>query len=131
MTKKDIFDGLDDDLLLTPINLKDKLYEIPKLYNKWQRIYFQQKKILNLRIAELDELYKRKYYEFKDGERLLDNMKEINFNVVSDPEYNKKRIETENLRDVVKVLEQSVDRIGKMSFDIKNIIGWNQFLSGN
>jgi predicted nucleic acid-binding Zn-ribbon protein len=129
--KKDLFKELEDDLTLTPINLQDKLYEIPKMYNKWQRIYFENKKKLNKKVKELDELYKSKYYYYKDGDRLLDNQKEINFNVISDKEYNALRIEVENLKDLVKVLEQSVDRIGKMSFDVKNIIAWNQFLSGN
>jgi tRNA uridine 5-carbamoylmethylation protein Kti12 len=130
MTKKELFDELEKDLELTPNNLLDKVYEVPKLYNKWQRIYFSNKKKLNKKSKELDALYKQKYYYYKDGDRLLDNAKEINFNVLSDEEYAKLRLEVETLKDLVKVLEQSIDRIGKISFDIKNIIAWNEFLNG-
>jgi len=128
--KKNMFDELDEDLNITAANLMDKVYEIPKLYNKWQRVYFIQKKKLNRKVKELDDLYRKKYYFYKDGDRLMSNAKEIDFNVISDEEYTTLRLQVESLKDLVKILEKSIDRIGKLSFDVKNIIDWNNFLNG-
>ena len=130
MNKENIFDELDKDLELNSADLQMKLFQVPLLYRKWQRIYFKYKKQLNKKVKELDALYKRKYYEIKDGDRLLDNAKEINFNIIADNEYSKLRLETETLKDMVEILEDTVKRISRMSFDIKNLIEWQQFLNG-
>lgn len=129
MEKKDIFDELENDLNITEENLKEKLYKIPMIHCKWQKVFFNQKKKLIGKTKELSILYRKKYYEYKEGENLL-NLKEIDFHIISDPEYSELRSEVQKLELLVSTLESSIKKISQMTFDVKNIIEYLQFING-
>ena len=129
MNKKELLDGIKDDLEITPENVQDKLYKIPSLHSKYLGLYFNTKNKLNKKEKELAILFKTKYNMFKEGDEILDK-KEILFHVMADEEYANLNCEVQSITDLVDVLDRTVKKVNTLSFDVKNLIDYLQYISG-
>ena len=127
MNLEELFKNIDDDLTLSHTNLQDKIYEIPKLHNKYLRLFFDTKNKLNKKQIQIDILYKETYMKFKNENEILDK-KQIEFHILSDTDYSKLNYELKKLNNLVDVLEKTVKRVNNMSFDIKSIIDYLTFI---
>lgn len=131
MNLKDLLEQINTDFDISHTNLQDKLYEIPKLHAKYLRIFFGEKVKLNKLESNLAELYRNKYYYYKeDCDRLPQSTKEIEFNILADEEYSELNKETKNQAALVEVLDRAVRKAERLSFDVKNIIEYLNYVNG-
>ncbi len=125
-----LLDEIKNDLLIDESNLNKKLYLIPLLHSKYLKMYFEYKLKLNKKQKELNQLYKKKYYFYKDGDRLLENQKEIQFNILADEDYSNLNLQVQNLSDLVDILDRTIKKVNNLSFDIKNLISYLTYING-
>ena len=130
MTKDELLNEIDKDLNITPDNLESKMYEVSGLHSKYLRHFFDSKIKLNKKKKELNLMYKDLYYKFKDESDDLMDKKEIIFNIHADEEYAQKNYEVQVLIDLVDILDRTVKKVNTLSFDVKNIISYKQYLTG-
>lgn len=129
MNKKELLEMIEKDLAITPQNLESKLYAIPGLHSKYLGIYFNTKTKLAKQEKELAALYKQKWVEYKEGDDLLDK-KEIQFHILADDDYSKLHYQVQVAQDLVDVLDRTVKRVGNLSFDVKNLVAYLQYMQG-
>jgi hypothetical protein len=120
---------IEDDLYLDPTNLEKKLFQIPGLHGKYLGLYFNAKQKLNNLEKKLAVMYKTKYYEYKDGDLVLDK-KEIQFNILGDKEYSDLNFTVNTVSDLVDILDRTVKKVNNMSFDVKNLVAYLEYLQG-
>ncbi len=130
MNKKELLDGIDKDLCVNSENLEVKIYEISGLHSKYLRLFFDSKTKLNKKKRDLDIFYKKLYYKIKEESNDLINQKEIIFNILGDEFYSKLNLEVQTLTDLVDILDRTIKKVNNMSFDIKNIISYQSYLTG-
>ena len=123
MDKKELMNQIKDDLTLNVSNINTKLYEIPSLHSKYLGLYFNTKSKLNKLERELASLFKQKYQYYKDGDELLDK-KEIQFHIMADEEYSLLNYKVRTAYDMVDILDRTVKKVNNLSFDVKNIIDY-------
>lgn len=129
MKKADLMKMIEEDMKLTAENLEGKLYEIPAMYSKYLRYYFDFKTKLAKKQKELAEMYKAKWIKYKEGDDLLDK-KEIQFHILADEEYSQLHYETQVLDDLVDVLDRTVKKANSLSFDVKNLVEYLKYMQG-
>ena len=130
MNKNELLFGIQTDLEITIENIDSKIYQVPGLHSKYLRLFFNTKTKLNKKQKELNILYKKIYYHIKDEANEIMNQKEIIFNILGNEEYAQLNLEVETLIDLVDILDRTVKKVNTLSFDIKNIIAFNQYQSG-
>ena len=130
MNVNELFKEMEQDFDINYDNLKDKLFEIPKLHNKYLKMYFKQKtKLLNC-VNKLKALYKDKYLYYSKHYEYNLSTKEVQFFIEGDDEYQKLYMNCEKQKEIVKVLEEAVEKAKKLSFDAKNILQYLEYISG-
>jgi len=130
MKKDELLNEIEDDLNITAENIEKKIYMVSGLHSKYLRHFFNTKYKLNKKQKELNILYKTLYYKIKDDSEEILNQKEIIFNVLGDPEYAQLNFEVQTLIDFVDILDRTVKKVNNLSFDVKNIISWNNYIQG-
>jgi hypothetical protein len=130
MTKKELLEHIKKDLELNTDNLETKLYEIPGLHSKYLGLYFNSKTKLAKQEKKLAQLYKEKWTFYKEESDELLDKKEIQFHILADEEYATLNMHVQILTDMVDVLDRTVKKVGNMSFDVKNLIAYLQYMQG-
>ncbi len=130
MTKDELLNQIEDDLKITKDNIETKIYEVSGLHSKYLRHFFNSKSKLLSKKRELHILYKKRYYQIKDESNDLMNQKEILFNIYGDSEYSLLNKEVQALENLVDILDRTVKKVNTLSFDIKNIISYNNYIQG-
>jgi len=130
MTKDELLDEIESDLTINQENLDQKLFSVSSLHAKYLRHFFNTKTILNRKQKELNIEYKKLYYKIRDNSSEILNQKEIIFNILGDDDYAQLNFEVEVLIDLVDILDRTVKKVNNLSFDLKNIISWQQFQAG-
>ena len=119
-----------EDFYITRENLASRIYQIPNHHNKYLRGFYKVSSELIDLETKKDNLYikKRKYFLNEVDEEIKST--QVDFYIKGDPEYaallnkvNKKKLE-------VKIVEEVLKRCGTISFFIKSIIDYENFLVG-
>jgi hypothetical protein len=133
MTFKELQNQIEEDLTLEPQNLESKLYTIPVLHSKYLRRYNEAKKKHDRLMLEMDKLYRTKWHLYSTqgyNGHTLDTQKKIIIYVEGDSEILNKRVELNKAKRMVEYMRETVDKVSKMSFDIKNLIECIKWING-
>ena len=119
-----------EDFLINRETLNDKIYHIPNLHSKYLKYFYEiSNKLIDLE-TERDTLYikKRKYYLNKTDEIIKDT--QVKFFIEGDEEYSAliNKIRKKELK--LKIVDDALKRCGTISFFVKNIIDYENFLVG-
>jgi len=117
---------------ITELNILDKTRSLSKTLQNY----------ITLLVSELDELkdikQQREYlygqlYKFykEDYNRELESKHEYENYIYSNDKYNTLSIEVNRQEIIVKYLEETIDNIKKLSFNIKNWLEIKKYLEGN
>jgi len=130
--EKKIFNELmtkhDKELTITKNNISEKSMELPLMYNKYLDIFSKQLKIFKRLTREREELYGKKYknYKFFDN-HTWSNKHEIETQIFNDTEYQAKKLEYDEQEIQVKQLEMLLANIKSTSYTIRNIVDYERF----
>jgi len=130
MNFKELNKTIESDFDLNPHTLETKLREIPKLHNKYLKIWFKEKNKLLLLEKELKSLYRKKWYYYHDDYSYNLDKKHIEWHIESDDEYSKKLYIFDRQKHLVNYFEQVIRKVNSFNFDIKNFIEYKKFLNG-
>ena len=121
---------VEDDFNLEMHNLETKLLKIPNLHSKYLKFFYKEKgKLIELE-RELRELYRKKWYFYKDEYEYKLELKHIEWHIESDEEYSPLLFKFNKQKQRVDFFESLVKKSNTLSFDIKNLIEYKKFLSG-
>lgn len=134
MTIDELMTMIDDDLTLNHNNLQEKLYKIPNYHSKYLRLYFDYKnKLINAQ-RNLDNIFTSKYHYYagieKDCYEFTLDKKEIQFHILSDPEYSEQNNKVEKLKLLTECLDRTLKRIGYLGNDCKVIVDYQKYILG-
>ena len=131
LTLEGLMEMIEGDLRLDRSNLENKMFELPSLYSKYLKFftkesikYNKQDKIVSAKYRELYDYYKFDYKVKLDSEKLVD------YHIISDSKYSDLNSSLKQQKIIVNTLELTLKRLSAMSFDIKNIISYQQYLNG-
>lgn len=110
--------------------IRDKMYKMPIIHNKWLRYFYKERDELIKAEKNLLSLYRKKYYYYKDDYDHKLDVKQIAWHIESDDEYAKKLYNVNLRKEVVSYVEKTIRRITSFSFDMKNIIEYLKFSNG-
>lgn len=133
MTFSELQKQVEVDLILEPHNFEAKLYTIPVMHSNYLRIYHVFKKKYQNLMLEMDNLYRTKWHGYStegcDGHKLK-TQKEIIIYIEGDTEILNKRIKLDDAKRKMEYMSAVVDKVSKLSFDIKNIIEHTKWING-
>ena len=119
-----------DDFLINRENLNLKLYTIPNIHSKYLKYFYKiSKNLINLE-TKLEKLYieTRSYYQNEYDEVI--KLNHLDFYINADDKYSKLNNKVKRKRLELKIIEETLKRCGVISFFIKNIIDYENFLVG-
>ncbi len=120
---KRLKDEIETMLTITPDNIMSKSIALPKFYNTCLLHFITEKKALKILNNSLAKLYAKLYHHYKfEGNFKLDTKKEIETYVEGDDSYLEKKLEVQNLENVVEYLEQSLSLFNRVGFSIGHYI---------
>jgi hypothetical protein len=125
----DIKKELEDDVLITDDNVVEKSRRVPHMYQKYLSIYIREAMELKKMKSELDEFYGLAFGKLLTGPRKL-NKGEIEYFINGDSEYGRRRRAMEFQEQVCLFLENSVQNVKNLSFNLKNYIDLKIYLQG-
>lgn len=132
MKVDDLMKYVEDQLNIDASTIDKKIYDVPKIHNNIMRHYFTQKQKLIEMEVDLNKAYKQKYHYYAyDYEFKLSSEKQIVFHVEGDEEFSEKRKRFNYQKLLVEFLSESLKKANALSFDVKNIIEYTKFISGN
>ena len=119
------------DIELTKDNVQEKILELPILYTKYRKLYFEQRRILKNISNEIKQTKKERYhyYKFSAGFR-LDSATEIKLYVDGDDELCTLRLLYDKQDGIVSFLEQTVQDISRMSYLIRSYVDLEKLRNG-
>ena len=121
----------EEDLDVNENNALEKSLKVPYIYHKYLDVFITEtKEYKNLNkqvITKYSELYKKFKYQ---GDFQLDSKAEVEVFINGENAYLELKHRANIQETIVQYLENLVDRIGRMSFDIKNFIEYSKFLAG-
>lgn len=121
---------VEEDFTIRKDHLNTKLLEIPKLHSKYLRFYFKEKNKLIKLESELKILYSKRWYYYKNDYDHTIEDKHIQWHIDGDEEYSKKLLAVNRQKHLVDYFNQLIKKSNTLSFDIKNIVDWERFVSG-
>lgn len=120
---------LESDLDITDDNVLDKSLRVPHLYQKYLSYYIKESIALKKMKVELDEFYGKAIEELVKGPLKL-SKGEMDHFVEGNKEYCDKRRSYYFQEQCCVFLENSVQNVKNLSFNIKNFIDLKIFLQG-
>jgi hypothetical protein len=121
----------ENDLTITKKNVLEKSLQIPKLLDSYIKIftkeYHDYKNLLAKKKKKYGELYE--HFKFK-SKYTLDKKSEIEPFIYGDDDFFKISKQCNDQEMICKFLENIIDTLKSMSFNIKNFIDYNKFLNG-
>lgn len=143
MKIEDIEKLWEEDCEIDSVDLAGEALNIPKLHNKYLKIYNNVRlRILNLKDKHTDLLkVKNQYYSGKLSKEELDEYgwEPFQYKVLrndlktytdSDPDLRKIRTRIEYFEIVLDYLKSIIEQINKRNFSISSAIQWKKFTSG-
>jgi hypothetical protein len=128
---EEIIKEVEEDLTITMDNLDKKLYQIPKLHSKYLKYFYEYSKVLITLEKDLKKCYREKYYYYTfEHNKKLENAKEVEFHIISDDDYAPILERRNKAKAIVDVLDRAVNKVDKLSFDVKNIIDYLKYSAG-
>lgn len=119
-------------LTITEDNFTKKSLNSPYMYHQWLDLLMDETLVLKKLAIDRDKMYGELYEHYKFNHiQTLDSKGEIEAWIKKDPKYIKLNTEFVEQEVICKYLEGVVDRISKLSFDLKNFVEYKKFLSGS
>lgn len=121
------------DLKLDRDNVQDKILELPRMYTRYRKLYFDQRKILNNIDREIKKTKKRRYHYYKFGkdfEYSLDNNTERMIYVDGDDEMCELYMLYDTQEAIVEYLNDTINQITKMSYLIRSYVDLEKLRNG-
>jgi len=121
------------DLKLTRDNVQDKILEMPIIYTKYRKLYYDQRKILKNINSDIKKTTKRRYHYYKFGkdfEYSLDNNTERMIYVDGDDELCDLHMLYDRQEAIVEFLKDTITQITKMSYLIRSYVDLEKLRNG-
>jgi hypothetical protein len=130
---------VESDTTITFSNITDQILRIPQLYTEYLSLYTQQLRLLKRASMSVTMKYGELYHKYKfpnsnDGLNFqyhLDTKTEIDIYINSNSEYVKLKSQVQFQELVVKFLEEVLDNLKKIRFDVKNYIELMKLQNGS
>lgn len=118
------------DFHITRENLKSKIYTIPNIHSKYLRNFFYISKIVIDLETEKDLLYiKKRNYYLNDYPEII-RPTQVDFYIRGDKEYAELSNKLATRKLELKIIEDALNRCATISYFVKNIIDYENFLVG-
>lgn len=112
---------------ITEENINDKNMKVSSMYELTLRVYIQEKKLLNQMNIEKEKMYSDLYHYFKFNREFksdfsLNTKNEVEVFITRDEKYHKYLLSITDQEMQVKYIEEVMDQLKKMTYNIKNYV---------
>ena len=122
---------VEEDLLLTPDNLQQKILDIPKIYVRYHKLYASQSILLKNIETEIKKTKSELYHKYKfKSDFAIDTMSERMMYVEGDTVMCDLNILYNEQESVVEFLKNTISEISKLSFLIKSYVDLEKLRNG-
>lgn len=106
--------------------------DLPKLTNKWNQYYLDEKLVCESIQIKYDKLYVKKYEHYlRDYHLTLDKRGgELDAYLRGDPELSEVRFRLQASKEKLGFIEDTKKNLQTSSFNIRNAIEWRKFMEG-
>lgn len=121
------------DLKLTRDNVQDKILEMPIIYTRYRKLYYDQRKLLKNINSDIKKTKKNRYHYYKFGkdfEYSLDNNTERMIYVDGDDEMCDLYMLHDRQEAIVEFLKDTISQITKMSYLIRSYVDLEKMRNG-
>ncbi len=126
------FEEIDSSLTLHSHDIEKKIYEAPNQHNKLLKRFIIERNTLQKLESKLNRLFGQKYHHYRYEFDLNLGSKEVAiFYVKKDEEYIKANDEHAKQKLLVEIIDKYMKKASTIGFDIKNIIQFLEFMSGD
>jgi hypothetical protein len=118
-----IQNDFDNDIIITPDNVMNKILMIPKLYSKYLNLYIREKRLLKIINTDVDKLFKKIYHDYKFNKNFVTGtIKEIEKYVSGDDDYIKIKLKFDKQSVYVEYLEKMLQVLNGLGYQINNYV---------
>jgi len=119
------------EVVFTEEDIANQCLIVPRLFQRYLDVYTVELEELKIMIAQKEKKHGKlyKYYKYEDDIKWT-TREEINSQIRSNDEYYKILLKCEKQEVIVSFLNETIDNIKKMSFNMKNYIEIKKFLTG-
>jgi len=126
------FNEIDEALTIHTHSLDKKIFEAPNIHNKILRQFTIEKNKLQKLESELNKTFGEKFHYYRyEYELKLDNKDVVLFYVKKDPEFLTINDKFNSQKLLVETIEKWMKKANSITFDIKNILEYLKWSSGN
>lgn len=125
------FNEIETALTLHSHDIDRKIYEAPNVHNKILRQMIIEKNKLNKLETKYNKIFGEKFHYYRYNHEVKIESKEVAiFYVKNDPEFIKINDEFNKQSLLVETIERWMKKATSISFDIKNVIQYLEFMNG-
>jgi hypothetical protein len=126
------FNEIDEALTIHTHSLDKKIFEAPNIHNKILRQFIIEKNKLMKLESDLNKVFGQKFHYYRyEYELKLDNKDVVLFYVKKDPDFLKANDAFNSQKLLVETIEKWMKKANSITFDIKNILEYLKWSSGN
>ncbi|WP_298751853.1 recombination mediator protein UvsY [uncultured Arcobacter sp.] len=112
---------VEEDFNFTKENIGEKVFSAPSLHSKYLNLYLREFTKYTNMYKQIKQMYRKKYYYYKEDFSYSLSQKEIDFHIDSDDDYADLYKQYCSQKAIVDYLDSIVKKSQQISFDIKNI----------
>lgn len=121
---------VEEDLLITDENVKDKCLKTPNLFQKYLNHFIKESYLLKQLKLDLQEIEAKKFKHYKEEYNRQLNKGDIEYYVSLEPEYLSKKKQLIEQESICQYLELTVDNFKSLKYGLKSYIDLRMFLGG-